>query len=171
MTYSRLKDTSMMPRFPVGVGHKPTSREHLHTLLTRDPELVKRTVGDVVKLKALLKKSGEENPDDVIDNYIDSGRLGDINSKENDHTLRQLHRNRKTQQVRKIIENIAVSWNPLRSWYGKGNTRVKANADRMKRIRFKWPTDPNDPKASRRRVDSKPTSYRVHVGADVDNDT
>lgn len=163
MTYSRFKDTSLVPRFPLGVGNRPSAREHLHTLMSRDPELIRRTIGDVVKLKALLRKTGEGNPDDVIDNHIDTGRLKDINNK---HTQRQLHRNRKQQQLRKIIETVVGMIDTDGS---HDRWRMKANSTRRKRIVHNPSADPNDPSEKRRHLRSYVDNFSHWKGADVDS--
>ena len=161
MTYSRLKDTSYLPREPIITGHKVSDREHMHTMMSRNPEMMKSKLQQLIKLKKDLKASDE---DDLI-NYIDSGRLNDIN-KQNMHKQRQLHRNRKA-QIKNVIENVILE-------YDTGDDEeenIKANATRKKRVVF-MPSDPDNPRAKRRKINNNIDNWSVwptSEKADVDS--
>ena len=99
--YSRTKDTTLMPREPIMLGHKATARENLVAVLRniRNRRLV--TNPDATRAHELVKKGDAEpeirNPIDSLRNTINKGV----------ETLRHLKRNRTKQTFRKIIENVS----------------------------------------------------------------
>jgi hypothetical protein len=153
MTYNRFTDTSYLPREPIIAGHKVSSREHMHTMMTRNPEMMRDKIKQLIKLKKELGKGDET---DLL-NYIDSGRLNDIN-KQDMHKQRQLHRNRKA-QIRNVIECV------LREYMDRtdqdSHKHQFANATRLGRVIFQKPSDPNNPKHKRRKVEKSVDSWRV----------
>ena len=156
MTYSRLKDTSYLPREPIIAGHKVTSREHMHTMMARNPEMMRDKIKELIKIKKELGKGDE----DALLNYVDSGRLDDINKKDM-HKQRQLHRNRKA-QIRNVLEHILREY----STSDAEDENIKANATRLKKVIF-------DPKTKKRRRDLvSPDNFSVWATserADVDS--
>lgn len=163
MTYSRTKDTSYLPREPIITGHKISSREHMHTMMTRNPEMMRDKIKQLIKLKNELGKGDET---DLL-NYIDSGRLNDIN-KPDMHKQRQLHRNRKA-QIRNVIESILLEF--MDRTHPNSRKDQFANATRKDRLVFQ-DADSNDPKEKRRKRQKSVDSWRLVDApeiADVDS--
>lgn len=100
--YSRLKDTSLVPRYPQILGHKPTSKEKLHSILNR-LEGKRFSMADRQKIRSLLTRGASDNEDL---NTVDSARLDDINKPDNLHHQRQVLRNRRAQRVHKVLESV-----------------------------------------------------------------
>ena len=130
--YSRLTDTSLVPRYPLVLGKKATSREQVDTLRHRKPEKMQK---HLQAISDFLKAMKSVNP-----NSVDSVRLKNINN-DDLRQQRQIHRNRQGQHVRKIIEGMANSFKP-HHW------RMIPSADSVKLVKF-VPGDPDDPKARR----------------------
>lgn len=119
--YSRLKDTSLLPRGPNAMGHKATDTEKAHSF--------KRIVGgrtisyaDQDRKDRLAAKGSEKK-------VVDTLRLSKNINKGDMHDQRQFHRNRKAQVVLKVLENVLEAWHNE-----KGVLRRKSTADRKARI-------------------------------------
>lgn len=116
--YSRMTDTSLVPRFPEVLGHKTAAREHLHSLLKR-LKGKPFSLADREKIKSL--SSGKTDDKDMRNN-IDSVRFKNINN-DDLHHQRQVVRNRRAQRMHKILEEIRSKKVINVTWYNPATNK------------------------------------------------
>lgn len=121
--YSRMRDTSALPRDPLVLGHKPNDRERYDAVVKRLTNKSNITPKDL-KLASILKKLAD---DDEQLNTVDDLRVShELNNKDTTNQ-RHLVRNKKQQQMTKIHEEEINE-------YQIGDYRFVSSADKAQKM-------------------------------------